>query len=765
MNRLAEIHQELNALELRRLELLEEQRCLLIDSKQKEQTYSPSEKIALFLSLFACRLDVYPRFWENERDGRKGYSPVCANEWSRLVCEKPRIKCSMCMHQAFPPLDEVAVRNHLTGKSIIGTYAIREDHKCIFLAADFDEGEWQRDILAFRKAAEEMGIEVAMERSRSGNGGHAWIFFTEPVPAAIARKIGTLILSRSLAENPFLDMKSYDRFFPNQDKLPSGGFGNLIALPLQEVARKKSNSVFVDEDMIAYPDQWEFLAQVEKVSPTKLDQIIGSVHQEHLENDQIEQKTFEDKTLDQIAGKLTKSLAVGRTKAVLAAQLNIGVTNLPRPLIAALKRLAMFPNPIFFQKQAMRLPTYEVPRFIFAGELQKEQIVLPRTCVASAKSLFREAGGKLEIEDLRSQNSPITLTFHGELTMAQTIAVEAAVPHEHAVLLAPPGAGKTVMACALIAKRQVRTLVLVHRKPLLEQWQKRLRDFLNADKHDAFIKVVMIQSFLKHPAPSTLFEGYDQVVIDECHHVPAVSFEAVMKECTCRFILGLSATPVRKDGMQKLLYLQCGPIRHRMEMDRCEGLKRNLYLRHISLNRETERMMPLHELWELIAHHEERNKLILADIVQAIRDHRHSTVLSDRKEHLQILQDLLRATLPDSDHNIFYLVGSLSAKARKAEMQHIEACAESGAPFTLFATSALLGEGFDLPILDTVFLTFPVSFRGRLVQYAGRIHRPMLGKTECRIYDYAEDDIPVTSSMLSKRMKVYRELGYELLDC
>lgn len=297
------------------------------------------KKISLFLSLFACRQDVYPKLWENPRDGRKGYSPVCRNEWSRLVCEKPRVNCSECPHQAFPPLDEAAARAHLTGKHIIGTYAIREDNTCIFLAADFDEGDWQSDILAYKNVAAELGIHVSLERSRSGNGGHAWIFFEVPVLAALARRLGTLILSGVAARNPFLSLKSYDRFFPNQDTIPPGGFGNLIALPLQEKPRKEGNSVFVNEQFIPYADQWQYLQNLTKCSAHKLDEIVGFVQQTSETRATTVPLSYEEKALDHMTSHIEKGSYTGIVHASIHAQIAIQIATLPRNLIAALKRL------------------------------------------------------------------------------------------------------------------------------------------------------------------------------------------------------------------------------------------------------------------------------------------------------------------------------------------------------------------------------------------------------------------------------------------
>ncbi|MEO5915108.1 MAG: DEAD/DEAH box helicase family protein [Luteolibacter sp.] len=775
---LQKIEAELRELDSRREALIRERGLLLAEQQLEKETvvtadFSPAEKIDIFLSLFRCRADVYPKLWENEKSGRKGYSPVCRNEWFRGVCEKPRVKCSDCPHQAFPPLDESVARDHLTGKAVIGTYAIRSDNICVFLAADFDGDGWREDIRAYRDAARELGVEVAVERSRSGNGGHAWIFFNEPVPALMARRLGTLIVAKASAIHPAMSLASYDRFFPNQDTLPAGGFGNLIALPLQAKSRDLGNSVFLDEDFAPHPDQWAFLSRVPRIDREHLEDLLDHNVPAGVDDDPQLAPRYEDRVLDVIPAAVKRGDFTGSVKAVRRAQLEIPISNLPVSLVAALKRLATLANPVFFEKQRLRFGTYNSPRFIFCGEIHADRLILPRGVVSAAEELFRKAGGRLEIVDKRPDAGRCDFEFKGKLTADQQTAVDAMSLHDDGILLAPPGAGKTVMACAMIAARKVPTLILVHRKTLLDQWVSRIGQFLGLEKKQIgalsangtsgtpSIVIGMIQTLVKAANPEAMFAPFTQVIIDECHHVPAASFEAVMKTCTARHFLGLTATPDRKDGLQKILFLQCGPIRHRLEMPPDPSIKRTLVLRDIHLDLPLEDLrMPVHELWGLLAEHEGRNRIIAADIAEALRQKRCCAVLSDRKEHLVTLERLLVEGSAGSTERVFRIDGNMGKKTRAAALLGIAGLAAEGGGFALLATSSLVGEGFDLPQLDTLFLTLPVSFKGRIIQYAGRLHRASEDKSEVRIYDYAEPEQPLTTFMRRKRMIAYRNMGY-----
>ena len=779
-DRIKEIEVELHDLEAHRQGLIAEMREIRSAEESPELPLGKGtpgtneEKIDLFLSLFGARRSVYPKLWINLKKGSKGYSPACGNEWVHGLCEKPRVKCSDCPNQNFPTLDHSAVHSHLTGRHTIGTYAIREDDSCIFLAADFDGDGWMQDIEAYRRAAEQMGISVAIERSRSGNGGHAWIFFARPVPAVLARRLGTLIVARASSFHQGMKLSTYDRFFPNQDMCPKGGFGNLIALPLQQEPRKSGHTLFLDDNFEPVSDQWVYLASLPKIDLAELQRLLETScgHEKDSQPTESASLNFDEAALNVIPQAVRRGDFKGTLKLVRKSQITIPLADVPTSLGAALKRLGTIANPVFYEKQRFRFSTVNIPRFIFCGEEHDDKLVLPRGTLHDIDKLVSKAGGKVEIIDRRPTPATPDLSFIGTLTAIQNAAVDAMLEHEEGVLVAPPGAGKTVMACAAIVRRRTPTLILVHRKQLLDQWSDRLQNFIGLSKNeihvlgkarypDAPVALGMFPTLARSEFPEALLAKYGHVIIDECHHVPAASFEAAMKRCTARYILGLTATPNRKDGLQKILFLQCGPIRHRIDLDHSEEQSRTVFVREFSLGLPAEKdRLPIHQIWEHLIQSGERNRAIASDVSSALKEQRFCALLSDRKEHLNALESLLREKWPEE--SVYRIDGSTNQKLRTAILGNLRARAAEERPFVLLATASLLGEGFDMPELNTLFLTMPISFKGRLIQYAGRLHRFSEKKKSVRIYDYVEPDHPLTAQMYRKRTTAYREMGYSI---
>src|SRR5216684_6513666 len=533
-----------------------------------------AEKVKLFRSLFRGREDIFPTRFESKKTGKPGYAPACRNKFVKGVCELPKVKCGECPNQAFIPFDDAAVVGHLTGRHVMGVYSLLEDESCWFLAVDFDKSTWTEDVTAFAETCRRVGIPTAVERSRSGNGAHVWFFFSLSVPAAAARKMGCYLITETMSRRHELSMDSYDRLFPSQDTMPRGGFGNLIALPLQQGPRKEGNSVFVDEQLRPYPGdhQWAYLASVPRIDPATVEMIAreatrrGSVVGVRM----AETTDDEDATpWARLRSRKPKAVVITEPlpqviRAVLGQKLFVEKAGLPSPLINQINRLAAFQNPEFYKKQSMRLSTATTPRVISCAEDLSQFVGLPRGRQGELEALLRGYGVSLRIDDERATGEPVRFRFQGNLTPVQEEAATALLEHDIGVFVAPPGVGKTVVGTYLVAKRGCSTLILVHRRPLLDQWLAQLSLFLGIEPKEigqigagkksgnGKLDVAMIQSLVRKEKVEDVVANYGQVIVDECHHLPAASFERVLAEAKARYVVGLTATPQRRDGIIRL---------------------------------------------------------------------------------------------------------------------------------------------------------------------------------------------------------------------
>lgn len=754
------------------------------------QRSSSAAKIALFRSLFRGREDVYPRRFESRKTGRSGYQPACGNEWIRGVCEKPRIKCSECPHQRFLPVNDDVVRWHLSGRDgeghdfVMGVYPMLRDETCYFLAVDFDRECWLEDVGAFMDTARRLAVPAALERSRSGNGGHVWLFFDGAVPASLARKLGSHLLTETMERWPDLGLRSYDRLFPNQDTLPKGGFGNLIALPLQRAARDRGNSVFLDGALQPYPDQWEFLASIQRLSQAQLDGLVrGAEGRGRIMGVRYATTEGEDdapwttppsrrRREPPLEGPLPTELEL-----VLADLIYIPKPGLPPGLRNRLVRLAAFQNPEFYRAQAMRLPTYDKPRIIACAEDGAQHLGLPRGCLEEVQVLLSALGIRSRVRDERFGGRPLALHFHGALRPEQQAAAQALLAHDNGVLAATTAFGKTVIAAWLIAQRGVNALVLVHRQQLLEQWIQRLAAFLELSpkeigrlgggrrKLTGALDIALMQSLVRHGVVNDCVADYGHLVVDECHHLSAHSFEQVARRAKARFVTGLSATVIRKDGHHPIIFMQCGPVRYRVDA-RQQALARPFT--HQVIVRPTGFRSPpdpdpdqraeFQKLQSALATCASRNELICSDVLQALRQGRTPLVLTERTEHLKQLADRLAG----SGAPIITLQGGMGKKALKEALSRLAETADAPGR-VLLATGKYIGEGFDDPRLDTLFLALPVSWRGTITQYVGRLHRLHDGKREVQVYDYADLEVPMLSRMFDRRCQGYEAVGYTVL--
>src|SRR5271165_1310587 len=547
----------------------------LVDKEERAR-----KRIALFRSLFRGREDVYARRWEND-DGRHGYMPVVVKDWKAINKSRPEDRKKVDQKtRRFLPLTDAAIEDHLLGKETIGVYALLPDETCWFLAADFDKKTWEYDSLAFLETCRELNVPAALERSRSGKGGHIWIFFERELPAITARKLGCVLLTRTMERRHQIGLDSYDRFFPNQDTMPKGGFGNLIALPLQYAPRKSGNSVFIDASLRPYPDQWGFLSAIRRMSTAAADEVIVDAQRNgdlvgvriSIADDEDAQDPW---TLPPSRRRMERPIEGPLPETVQIVRANllyVEKQGLPPAMLNRLLRLAAFQNPEFYKAQAMRLPTYAKPRVIACGQDFPQHIAVPRGCLTEVIALLWAHNIRPEVRDERFAGTPITVEFDGQLRPVQEGAVAGISVHDEGILCAPTAFGKTAVAAWLIAKRKVNTLILVHRQQLLDQWQERLAMFLNMPAvsighigggkihRTGRIDVAVIQSLYQNEAVKDFVAEYGQVIVDECHHISAFTFEQVMKQVKAKYVVGLTATPTRKDGHHPIIYMQCGPV-------------------------------------------------------------------------------------------------------------------------------------------------------------------------------------------------------------
>ena len=685
---------------------------------------------------------------------------------------------------------------HLEGKDeyccdVVGLYAIMQDNNCAFLCADFDDKNckygYKEDVLAYVGVCREWLIPYAIERSRSGNGAHVWIFFEAPLPASKARRLGNAILTEAMTRNGQMSFNSYDRFFPNQDYLPEGGFGNLVALPLQGQARRKENSVFVDNDFLVYKDQWAFLYNLKKIQESTIDQLLRLHSQEEL--GKLSMSSESKPWVTPLPQNITQEDFHAKVEIIRADKLYIPLKAVSAKVLNHLKRIAAFKNPEFYNKQALRLSTYAIPRIISCFDITNEYLAMPRGCEDATRSFLNDNAVTYTIIDKTNHGNKISVSFQGEEREEQLEAINALLPYTNGILHATTAFGKTVTAAAIIARKKVNTLILVHSKALLKQWHDRLTEFLNIDypKHEeknkrgrrkvfspigcfdssgntlhGIIDIALIQSCLDEDGVKPFVQDYGMVIVDECHHVSSITFEQVLMSIKVHTIYGLTATPIRKDGHQPIIFMQCGPIRFSTDVKSQiakQSFDRFLIPRFTSYNSILEDRLSIATLYKYLSEDEIRNNLIVEDICKAVNTRRTPIILTNRTVHVSVLAEKLNATIK----NVISLTGAGTTREKREAMQRLQTIPDSE-QLVIVVTGKYVGEGFDYPRLDTLFLALPISWKGLLTQYAGRLHREYEGKKDVRIYDYIDIHEPICDSMYRKRLKGYAAIGYKTIN-
>lgn len=745
------------------------------DLPKESKDISNEEKVKIFMEVFKGRTDLYAKRWVSNKTGKSGYSPVCKNEFSVYKCDKPRMKCSECPYRELLPLTDDIILKHLKGEITIGIYPLLPGDLCNFLAIDFDKKTYEKDVSAFWSICDELDIPVYVERSRSGNGAHVWIFFEESISARIARKMGNILLTKTM-EKASLELDSYDRLFPNQDTMPKGGFGNLIALPFQGNSSKNGNTVFVDKYFEPQKNQLEILANIKRLKSDDVYKFVDKFKEDDFKEPEIEEIADDD-----IPKKdnIKDIVFTNNVECIFDNQIYIKKLKLLPNEISYLKRLASFTNPKFYELQKLRMPIFykTTPRIISCFDEDDRFLILPRGCIEKIKEICEKSNVKLIIKDKREQGTKVDYKFNGKLNRKQEKAMNDLISHETGVLCATTGFGKTVIGAKIISELKTNTLVIVNRNNLLDQWKERLSYFLDINKKEigqcgaskeilnGKLDVASFQSLFKKDNLEELIKNYGLVIVDECHHVAAFSFEKVLKAIRSKYVYGLTATPTRKDGWHKIIYMQCGDIRVRVSN---KELKQNKEMEHTVIVKKTNyKYIPndekdkilISEILNDMCHNVFRNSMIIEDIKKCIAEGRIPIVLTERVEHLKILKE----GLDELNIPIVIYKGNMGKKKTKEIHDIIKEADENNKPRITLATSSSIGEGFDDSRLDTLFLSMPVSWKGRIIQYVGRLHREHEDKEKVVVYDYL-DNMKILEKMYNRRLKGYKIAGYEIIE-
>ena len=771
------------------------------------------EMANLFYARFWGRQDVYAKRSEKKGTGEAGYYTQCHNRWEN-ICPKMRhekMNCKDCPHQAYKQLTIKDILAHLQGRSyngsdVIGVYPLLKNGTCRFLVFDFDNHEkgaekqdfantneaWMEEVEAMRTICSLNGLDPLVERSRSGRGAHLWVFFDKPVPAALARKFGFALLDKGAEQVNLKSFKYYDRMLPAQDTLPEGGLGNLIALPLQGQALQKGNSAFIDSNWNAYPNQWDVLWNKPRLSAefieAKIKEWAASDITEAADNNPVEEREQPWKKekpfcRDDVTGKLSLVLSNG---------IYIDNLNLKAAIQNQIRRLAAIRNPVFYRNAAIGMSNFATSQWIYLGKDHLSgYIEIPRGLYDRLTEKIKEAAIPCEISDERQCGRHINAVFKGELRQEQKLALEEMMKYDNGILQAATAFGKTVVCSAMIAEKKVNTLIILESSALLEQWKDALEKFLDIEEelpeyktktgrirvrksligklqgaHDSMtgiVDIAMAGSLCKKGEWHPLLDQYGMIIVDECHHAASDTITEVLQKVTAKYVYGVTATPKRSDGLEKINYMLLGPIRYSYsakEKAKAQGIPHLVYPRFtrtvLPRGVITEKMHP-NEAYEIIRNNEARDEQILSDVKECIAVGRTPVILSKYKDHSEKLYEQIKRYAD----KVFLMTGNNSKKEHKRIREQLQQTAPEET-LALVATGSLIGEGFDFPRLDTLIMATPVSFQSVVEQYAGRLNRDYVGKKDVIVFDYVDSHIPMFERMYGKRLKAYKQIGYEI---
>ncbi|MFR9165111.1 MAG: TOTE conflict system archaeo-eukaryotic primase domain-containing protein [Dysgonomonas sp.] len=699
----------------------------------------------LYKSLFRGREDVYAVRWE--KDGRGGYMPAYKIDWTDYNQHKAKGGTfANYEKKEYLPLHDEAINEHLSGKITIGIYPLLPDNTSFFIAADFDEANWQESILKLYNVCLEVNLPAVIERSRSGNGGHLWLFFEENIPAFMSRKIMFELLLQTDILSKFEKEPSFDRLFPNQDTHSGKGLGNLIALPLQGNSLIKGNSCFITpESFEPVPDNWSFLQSVRKVSKQKIESLylqLSGKSKEVFTSNYVSDSKFE-------------------LEIVINSEIYLKRIQLNQKLIEFLRDNLNFLNSDYIVKKRLGKTAYNVEKYFKLIEETPDGIIIPRGFAATLIHFCNLENIPVRIIDERCKHDEIEVNSKIDLLPHQEEVLERTAIKDFGVIVAPPGSGKTIIGLELIAQKKQPTLILVHRKQLFDQWVDRIQNFLSIpkkqigqignqkDKSGKEITVAMIQSLTRGDI-TELKNQFGMIIVDECHHIPAKSFREVITQLNCYYLYGLTATPKRKNNDEKLIYVYIGNIIYEMtqkELMESQNSRAEINIRETELFAPYDYKIDNYEtISQILIFDTNRNNLILKDIDENISRFKSILILTERKSHVNVLNLYLK-----EKYETIAISGDDSERSRKSKLEQIA----QGHFQIIISTGQYFGEGIDINALECLFIVYPFAFEGKLVQYIGRVQRS--GKTPV-IFDYRDSKIDYFEKMFKQRNRYYNKL-------